>query len=1125
LEALDTTFVVEAAAGTGKTTVLLDRVVMLVRRGRARLDQVICVTFTERAAGEMKLRLRARLERAQEASVDAQEKERLTDAIEALEVARIGTIHGLCADLLREYPVEAHVDPLFEVAAEGDAEALQVAAFHRTFQTLLETQPEGVRRALRRKQRGANAVPPRRVLLRAAQALIEHRDFDGPWVRVPFERTALLDSTLAPLRVFAAEAPFVRRKPNRDSPFFELLERVRRFVEELDHRESVSPRDPDGLEAQLVDLASSGFLWESRPWGLDFSGGRTESSLLERRDIAWEHLKAVVRQCDADLAAALREELRPVVDAYEREKAQMGVLDFVDLLLLTRNLLGTHASVRQSLQQRFTHVFVDEFQDTDPLQSEIVLLLASQDPSVSDPFETQPTPGKLFVVGDPKQSIYRFRRADILLYEHVKQHLLKHGATLVDLSTSFRATPGIQAAVNGAFSLVMTGGHQARYVPLRKAREGLKDQPSLVALPAANPFGNRGKPTKEAVEASVADVVAGFIEWLVSHSGWKVEEDGLWVPVQPRHICILFKRLRGWSGVDVPRPYAQALEARSIGHVLVGGRSFHTREEVMALRVALTAIDRPDDELSVYATLRGPFCAITDEVLFAFRNDVGKLHPLAPVASEVAQHPEFGAVVEALVLLKELHLERNRRPVAATVNAFLEETRAHAGVAFWKAGAQALANILQLAEVTRRSERRATSFREVVETLQAQADEGEAPEAPLVEEGTDGVRMMTVHAAKGLEFPVVILAEPTAKATRMDPQHWVDPQRRVWVYPLAHCIPHELRERQVEALARDHEEAIRLAYVAATRARDVLVVPLSSEKQWPDAWTEVLRPSLFPLVERAHEPTPAPGCPPFGNDVILHRDGPLPPHVPRPGLHLASTQKNRVVWFDPNVLSLGKEGVSGIEADEALRDDDSQGVLSLEAYQQWRQERSEATAAGAALGTRVVVAREMPADEVGAVLPIPVEMTAEPRARRPGGRRFGELVHASLAVVPLNADRATVERTVAVMTRALRASEAETTAAVAAVLSALEHPLFTEARAAKRVCREASVVDHLPDGSVMEGVVDLAFETDEGWRVVEFKTDDVIEDRLAQYEAQTRAYVRAISAATGAAASGVILRV
>jgi ATP-dependent exoDNAse (exonuclease V) beta subunit len=852
--------------------------------------------------------------------------------------------------------------------------------------------------------------------------------------------------------------------------------------------------------------------------------GVTRETVEAERAALHEELTAFVRKADADLAACLHAELMPVVAAYEAEKARAGALDFVDLLIKTRDLVRHSRPVRAALQRRFTHLFIDEFQDTDPLQSELVLLLAADDPSVDDAFATRPVPGKLFVVGDPRQSIYRFRRADVLLYERVKRHLATHGAQVVSLSTSFRSTPGIQAAVNGAFERVMEPGNglHPAYVPLGRWRDAHDRQPSVVALPPARVFNERGRPSKEQVEVSLPDTVGAFIAWLVKESGWTVEERGQRVPVEPRHVCILFKRLRRWGGADVPRPYAQALEARGVPHVLVGGRSFHAREEVMALRTALLAVERPDDELSVYAALKGPLFALSDEQLLLFRHEVGRLHPLRPIEG-LTLSDDAKAVGEALAVLRELHLERNRRPAAATLHALLEATRAHAGFAFWNAGAQVLANVLQLAEVARRLERRSTSFRDVVEALQEEADEGESPEAPIVEEGTEGVRMMTVHAAKGLEFPVVILAEPTANASRAEPSHWVDPERGLWVHALAGCLPVELREHEEEVRARDREESVRVTYVAATRARDLLVVPAVGDKRWPGTWTEVLYPSLYPLRGTEHDPKPAPGCPDLGRDILLGRDGPVPTHVPLPGLHRAETGKNGVVWWGPGPLKLEVEPGGGLQSSDALEDVEGASEAGRRAYEAWRLTRASALAAGGRPSKRVRVAREL--DEAPPAGLIGLEDSGVPRAGRPKGRRFGELVHAVLATVPLDAQRPLVTNAVAAHGRALLASPAEQMAAVEAVLAALAHPLLEAARAAQVVRRECGIVEVLGPGDFVDGSIDLAFRDANGWTVVEFKTDEDLEAHRAAYEAQAAAYVRAVRAATGLPTRGVLFRV
>src|SRR6266852_132271 len=599
---LDATLIVEAAAGTGKTTELIERILALIQRGHSSLERILAVTFTEFAAGEMKLRLRTELEKARKGA-SIEERDRLTAALAKLEVAPIGTIHSFCADLLREWPVEARVDPVFEIVADESRNQLFGQAFDAWFQRVLGDPPEGVRRFLRRRVRGKD-LPPREQLKRAGLDLLEHRDFDAPWSRPPFDRSAGIARTVERLGELAE---FASRVQDGQDKLAQSLGELRNWLDDLRRREGVRSRDEDGLEAGLCDLSHRYAIWNKGPGrGKWLADGLERKSVAALRDAVKADLDAFLEQSDADLAAALREELRPLCAAYEELKLQSGCLDFLDLLLRARDLVRDQPKVRQELQQRFTHVLVDEFQDTDPLQAEILLLLAANNPAEADWRQARPIAGKLFLVGDPKQSIYRFRRADIALYEEVKGVLLARGAEMVHLTTSFRSVPGIQEAVNAAFAPRMTGGTQATYVPLDRFRAPPEGRPQVIALPAPRLYSTWGRIVHEKIEESYPDAVAAFIDFLINRSGWKVTErdEGVrQVPLEARHVCLLFKRMRNWDG-DVTRPYVRALEARRIPHVLVGGRSYHSREEVLAIRNAAQAIEWPDDEVSVFATMR-----------------------------------------------------------------------------------------------------------------------------------------------------------------------------------------------------------------------------------------------------------------------------------------------------------------------------------------------------------------------------------------------------------------------------------------------------------------------------------------------------------------------------------------
>ncbi len=1122
---LDTTLVVEAAAGTGKTSELVRRIIAVLATGRATVERLAAVTFTEKAAGELKLRLRAGLEAARQAApAGSPAAPHLEDALARLEEARVSTIHGFCADLLRERPVEARVDPQFRVLTEGEAERLHREAFERWLEACLEDPPEGVRRALRRP--GWGDQPPSERLRRASWELTQWRDFPAAWRRDDFARGPAIEALMAQVSAFAdltergaATDPLVRGT----APLRALRDAWRRH-------DAVAPRDHDGLEGTLVALAQNRALttWIKKGRGKFFAREITRQAVLDLHAELVAGLDRFRRAADADLAAALHAALRDSVAAYEARKANAGALDFVDLLVRARDLVRDDAAVRAAMQARLSHLFVDEFQDTDPLQAEILLLLAADDPAVCDWRRAHPTPGKLFIVADPKQAIYRFRRADVGIYAATKALLLAADAACVTLTTSFRGTPALQHFVNAAFAPLMTGDAealQAEYVPLAPHRADPEGQPSLIALPVPAPYGYSNI-TKAAINASLPDAVGAFVDWLIAHSGWTVSDRGhpeRRVPVAARHVCLLFRRFTNW-GRDITRDYVRALEARGVPHLLVGGKSFHDREEVETLRAALTAIEWPDDELALYATLRGSLFALGDELLLCWRAAHGRLHPLRLPTEPVAE--ALAPVATALRELADLHRARNRRPIADTIARLLDTTRAHAAFALRPSGEQALANVLHLAELARTYERDgAVSFRGFVERLIDDAEHGQAAEAPILEEGSEGVRIMTAHKAKGLEFPVVVLADITAKQAG-GVGRWIDAPRHLCAVRIAGWAPRELLEHEAEEAARDLAEGVRVAYVAATRARDLLVVPAVGDAPFADGWVSCLNDALYPDAAGRRAPAVAPGCPPFGADSVLER----PPEMDfeadpvRPGLH--ARDGYGVAWWDPRALALGAVPRFGIRQEELLDKDAPPALVEarLDAYRTWAASRAAARAAGAEPSRRVatVTARAEGGDPGAAAVTL-VELPID--AARPFGARFGALVHAVLASAALDAPPDDVAAAAALQGRLLAAPTAEIDAATAACVVALAHPLFERARAAAVCRRETPVLFVAADGVLVDGVVDLAFREPDGWVVVDFKTDATLAARLDAYRAQVALYARGISAATHLPARGIVLRV
>lgn len=1123
---LDTTLIVEAAAGTGKTTALVQRILSLLRSGRATLLDLVAVTFTEKAAGEMKLRLRTEIESARRGETEVTERERLDRALEQLEAARIGTIHAFCADLLRERPVEARVDPLFELSAEEASDRVYDAAFTQWFQSALaraEGPGEGVARVLRRAtpDRGES---PRQTLHKAGHTLIQNRDFSTPYERLHFDRVAALSRIVERLRPLGelASKGFFKASLTRS------LSEIARVLREIDR----VAEDYDAIEALLRGLHRHRS-WTFKGSGEFYARPLKRADVLAQREEAKVALDAALDDADADLAACLFVELQGVVRAYEEAKALTGRLDFLDLLLVTRDLLASHDDMRAELQRRFTHLLIDEFQDTDPLQAEILLLLAAIDPDERDPARVQVTPGKLFLVGDPKQSIYRFRRADVSFYQAIKTRLVAAGAECLYLRTSFRSAPDLQELVNATFSAQMHSnaqGSQADYVALAPFRANPVGRPSVIALPVPRPYGDYGSIVNFKIDDSLPDAVGALVAWLLNDSGWSVTERGSeqQMPLASRHICLLFKRLHSF-GKDVTRPYLRALEVRRIPHVLVGGRGFHDREEIMALRTALAAIEWPDDPLSVYGALHGPFFALADDALLAFKYTQGHFHPLRPL-DEARLTELTRPVADALSVLAELHGRRNSHPAADTIAKFLETTRAHAGVAIWPAGEQALANLFRVLDMARRSEsRHTTSFRAFVEALDDEADRGGAGEAPIVEEGTDGVRAMSVHKAKGLEFPVVILCDPTAPVTFREPTRYVDAERKLWAVPLCGASPRELLAHREEILAQDSDEALRLLYVATTRARELLVVPVLGDERRdaPQGWLDALHDALYPRDRR--ESDAAEGCPAFGEDTVLDRPARAearPEDAVRPGAHVPKVGAHRVVWWDPSALDLGRTEDAGLRQARILQADDRGTTAQdgVERHARWKAVRAETLALAAIPSRSIEVITEGNGSD-DAVPTVSFAMTSASRGTRPGGARFGSLVHSILATIPLDASEAAVARAAHTHGRLLSATEAEIEAADGAVRAALAHPVLVSARASSRLYREAVVMMAQAGGVVIEGVVDLAFLEGDFYTVVDFKTDADLSHAKNAYARQVWTYAQAIARATQRPVRAMILSV
>ena len=694
---------------------------------------------------------------------------------------------------------------------------------------------------------------------------------------------------------------------------------------------------------------------------------------------AWENLKASIeelrRELDADFAADLREELWEVVERYDQEKTRAGQLDFLDLLLCARRLLD-NADACAYFKKRYPYIFIDEFQDTDPVQADVLNRIWTH----------------AVIAGDRKQSIYRFRRADVDQYRRICDHLTLLGASTQQLDNCSRSTVPLQDFVNAAFA------DMPEYLPLRGGRQPKQGQPSVVALPLPKPYGTRNLSKARMNECS-PNTVAGFIEWLLQ-SDWSIwdKQTSEYRRVQAGDVCILFRRFTN-NNVDLTQDYVRALEARGIAHILIGSKSFHGREEIGVIRTALRAIEWPEDELSIYATLRNLF-GIWDSTLFKFRNG-NVAHSLNPFAENPPDlDPEFQPIAKLSRCCASCIASEMSGRWRETINKLLTPLRGFTTFAFRKGGKRVLANVYRLLDIARSFEvTEATSFRSFIEYLDEQAEGGEAKEAPILEQEADAVKLINVHKAKGLEFPVVILADLTANLVSPEgSDRYVDPDRRLCARRLLGCAPWELLDHAAEEDEAERAEAVRLAYVAATRARDLLVVSAVGDISFTNKPEFLNKAGSRPYIPRCIQR-------PIAGESPSHRRVargfvPLVCWMPRrnavrrcsfcPGLHFGRKGNCEIVWFDPSLLDLSSKSDGGLEKEALLKGSPEQVAAGVQQYNDWKAGRRAMIEIGSTPSFRVVevtrVRTELPA------LPSPVRIKVESPERQAKGRHFGRVV-------------------------------------------------------------------------------------------------------------------------------------
>ncbi len=1032
-ERLDATMLVEAGAGTGKTRALVDRVVALVADGTP-IERIAAITFTERAAAELRERVRAGLDERIAGGDDPETVRRCARAREDLDRAQLSTIHAFGQVQLRAMAAEAGIDPDMTVLDQ----LAQERRFDERWRAALEgIEPDGpdaaaIDVALGRGMR----IDDLRTL---AERLAEDGDTAAAVLAAPPACPEPRWDELPRLRDELAALPLTGVAGDD-----KCLARIVEIAGVLDR--IITAPDPWQRD---VALAAGSELYGKRPQGRQGNWGGKQA-LEDAKDV----VVSVGRRLAELLSASRTEALCGILpwlartaadDARDRRRS--GTLVFADLILWTRDLLRDVPAARAALQERYDALLIDEFQDTDPWQVDIA-------ESYAGDVEGALIPGRLFLVGDPKQSIYRFRRADMAIYAAERARVEDAGGLLPALTANRRSRAVVVGWVNTVVGALMSQitdpSLQPPYVPISAERT------TELAGPGVAWMGSGSADRAWQVRMAQAEDVAATCRAVIDQ-GWEVQDrDGQPRPARLRDIAVLLPARTGLSTLE------RALRAVGVPFRVEGGSLVFRTQELRDLINCLTAIDDPSDEVAVVGALRSAAFACSDVELAEHRRAGLRFNYLAPALDAVA-----GPVAEGLRTLREHHVRRHDASLATVVERFIAERR-----------------LVEVGLVDGRSRDAYRRARFVVE--QARAFEADRPQGlrafvawleertagPILErdgsgldDDEDAVRILTVHASKGLEFPVVILAgigsnPPPAPAPTFsrDASGAVavtigSKARRMTVGDVAGA---EARERQHQAA-----EGARLLYVAATRARDHLIVALHHQTTY-GRQSGAARLIGAGAMEHAPEWRP----PPVATDP-----------APRP---LADLHVDRA--GDPGEHAAGRAAL--VSAARRVR-------------------YTSATAITATDGT--------PPPERGA------EGGDEPWSRGRGGSRVGRAVHAAIQSLTLASGPQEVDAVAAAQATAEAVPErAEEVAEL--VRAALLSEAAARARQAAGALREVPFAVRRGD-TVVEGFVDLVVPTAAGLEIIDWKTDDVapagVAERLEGYRLQAGLYALGLAEATG----------
>ena len=794
---LGVNMVVEAGAGTGKTTLLIDRLCFALLAQGIPAPRMVALTFTEKAGAEIKTRLIAKLQAVVRALHLEQTEstlqvllehfgiakevilQRAEAALNQLDRSSIGTIHAFCSEILRSYPLEAGLSPNAEIDRGSRAKAI----FEEEWNRFLD-QELGLEAA--RAQTWKEILPHITLaeLCECAGQMcsgrIENYDY--------FAQREKLMEVCRTNAEQAQELSHLFLEKNKKPRALELAleQAARRFLQAA-----------EWLQTQKLPEAEETIAVRSIPQNWDEASAEKAQALLRFSAAADPHVQHRV----LTIYRLLNTVVQTVRQRYKRE----GILSFDDLIIKTRSLLKNNLWVRRQLQEKFDVFFIDEFQDTDPQQGELLLFLAEQKGGGAKNWqEVKLEAGKLFVVGDPKQSIYRFRGADITAYELFTEHILKQGGEKAYLRQNFRSEREIVALANDICSVVMKEkpAFQPFYEPIFTQKQDLSSAAELVVLTAQE------KLSSEDYRENQAQFIA---RWIEENVGKMTLRNGQ--KLAYKDIALLFR-----SGTTL-NAYTHALRRAHISFSVEEDRNFYHRQEVSDLLNLLRCINDPEDKIALAGVMRSPWGALSDEEVY---------QAFARKERDFRQKSHCEKVERLFVVLRDFASRADREPLHQFLRNVLEQTFLPEACAVAYDGEKSMATLEKMVSLAEgySLEKPVTlgQFLSRIEELMSQ--ELSRLTALPEKEATDAVSIMTVHKSKGLEFPVVILADISKKDVSSGKK---SKYLYSWKYDLHGCRAGKYPDINLAWLEEEQYlhaqcEEVRILYVALTRAREKIIV-------------------------------------------------------------------------------------------------------------------------------------------------------------------------------------------------------------------------------------------------------------------------------------------------------------